>query len=113
LWKGVFLISKIYKRGLGVDNLTHYLSTHPGAVIGLIIVCAFILFFIAKAFFKMAIYFTIILLGLAGYFYYKGTTNIREAVEKGKTQTKEIYQQGKGIYEKGKDIIDKGKKASE
>ena len=96
-----------------MEGITHYLSTHPGAVVGLIVVGCFILFFIAKAFFKMAVYFTIILLGLAGYFYYKGTANIREAVEKGKIQTKEIYQQGKGIYEKGKDIIDKGKKASE
>ena len=96
-----------------MESLTHYLSTHPGAVVGLIVVGALILFFIAKAFFKMAIYATIILLGLAGYFYYQGTVSLREAIEKGTTQTKEIYQQGKNIYEKGKDIIDKGKKVSE
>lgn len=95
-----------------MESLTHYLSTHPGAVVGLIVFGALILFFIARAFFKMAIYFTIILLGLAGYFYYKGTTSLREAVEKGKTQTQEVYQQGKGIYEKGKEIVDKGKKAA-
>jgi hypothetical protein len=92
-----------------VEGLTHYLSTHPPAVVGLIVVGALLLFFIAKQFFKMAIYATIILLGLAGYFYYKGTSNFREAVEKGTTQTKELYQKGKGIYEKGKGMIDKGK----
>jgi hypothetical protein len=97
------------RRKCRVESLTHYLSTHPGAVVGLIAVGALILFFIVRAFFKMAIYFTIILLGLAGYFYYKGTTDVREAIEKGKTQTKEVYERGKGIYEKGKDIIDKGK----
>lgn len=92
-----------------MEGLTHYLSAHPPAVVGLIVVGALLLFFIAKQFFKMAIYATIILLGLAGYFYYKGTSGFREALEKGTTQTKELYQKGKGIYEKGKDIIDKGK----
>ena len=96
-----------------MEGLTHYLSNHPGAVVGLIVVGALLLFFIVKQFFKMAIYATIILLGLAGYFYYKGTSSFREAVEKGTIQTKELYQQVKGIYEKGKDIIDKGKKASD
>ena len=93
-----------------MEAVTHYLSGHPVAIVLLIAVCIIILYFIFKQLVKMAILFALILMAMAGYFYFKGTKSVREAYEKTKVQTQEVVETGKGVYQKGKDIYEKGKK---
>lgn len=93
-----------------MEAVAHYLSGHPMAIVLLIAVCIVILYFIFKQLIKMAILFVLILMAMAGYFYFKGTKSVHEAYEKTKVQTQQVVETGKDVYQKGKDIYEKGKK---
>lgn len=96
-----------------MEGITHYLSTHPFALMGLILVCLVLLYFLFKQLLKLALVVALVLLAMAGYFYFQGTKDLNDVIRKTREQTVQIIDTGKKVYEKGKDIYEKGKEVTE
>jgi hypothetical protein len=96
-----------------MEGITHYLSAHPIALMALIFICLLILFFLFKQLLKLALVVALVLLAMAGYFYFQGTKDLKGMIEKTKEQTVEAIDTGKKAYEKGKDLYRKSKDVTE
>lgn len=100
-----------------MDHIIQNLSGHPFAIMLIIFMALLVLYFCFKQLVKMALLFFLILLVFFGYFYFKDPgkmpENIRETLEKAKTQTSKMVEQGKNAYQTGKGVVEKGKKITE
>jgi ABC-type bacteriocin/lantibiotic exporter with double-glycine peptidase domain len=96
-----------------MEGITHYLSSHPLALMGLIFVCLVLLYFLFKQLLTLALVVALVLLAMAGYFYFQGTKDLQGMIRKTKEQTGQIIDTGKKVYDKGKDIYEKGKEVTE
>jgi hypothetical protein len=100
-----------------VDNLFHYLSTHPIAAIIVAGTILFMVYFVIKKLLKVALIFGLILIAVTAYFYYTAPEefpdNMKSTIGDIKDQTEKLTGKGKGVLHVGKDMIEKGKKLAE
>ena len=100
-----------------MDNLLQNLSAHPMIILAVIFVGLLIVYFLFKQLIKLALLFLLILLALAGYFYFKDPEkmpqNMMETLEKARTETGKAVEKGKEAYSKGKAIAEKGRQLTE
>ncbi|MGV8079566.1 MAG: hypothetical protein AB2L22_05860 [Syntrophales bacterium] len=96
-----------------MEGITHYLSAHPVALMALIFVCLILLYFIFKQLLKLALVVALVLLCMAGYFYFQGTKDLQGVIQKTKQQASEVIDTSRKAYEKGKDVYQKGKEITE
>ncbi|NPU85798.1 MAG: hypothetical protein HPY65_15080 [Syntrophaceae bacterium] len=96
-----------------MEGISHYLSTHPIALMALILVCLILLYFLFKQLLKVALVVVLVLLVMAGYFYLQGTKDLHGLIQKTKLQAAEAFDTSKKVYEKGKDVYRKGKEVTE
>ncbi len=96
-----------------MEGITHYLSAHPVALMALIFVCLILLYFLFKQLLKLALVVALVLLFMAGYFYFQGTKDVQALIHKTSQQasevidtSKKVYEKGKGVYQKGREITD-------
>ncbi|MBN1828443.1 MAG: hypothetical protein JW884_04765 [Deltaproteobacteria bacterium] len=93
-----------------MDNFLSYLSNHPVVAI---ILAAFTLALVLFIFFKLlkwALIIGVILLVVAGYFYYKSPEefpkNLKATVQEVKEKSEKIVETGKEVVEKGKSVAE-------
>ncbi|PKN35219.1 MAG: hypothetical protein CVU61_04420 [Deltaproteobacteria bacterium HGW-Deltaproteobacteria-19] len=96
-----------------MEGITHYLSAHPIALMALIFVCLILLYFLFKQLLKLALVVALVLLCMAGYFYFQGTKDLQSIIQKTKQQASEVIDTSKKVYEKGKGVYQKGKEITE
>lgn len=111
-----------------MDDILSYLAAHPLVIMALLFAVFLFVYFLFKQFIRMVLGVLIILLALAGYFYFqdphkdprKAWENMKATLQKAWTKTgkvvetgKEAYQEGKNLYEKGKELPSGIKKALE
>jgi hypothetical protein len=96
-----------------MEGITHYLSAHPIALTALIFVCLILLYFLFKQLLKLALVVALVLLCMAGYFYFQGTKDLQSVIQKTKQQASEVIDTSKKVYEKGKGVYQKGKEITE
>ncbi len=96
-----------------MEGVTHYLSAHPIALMALIFVCLILLYFLFKQLLKLALVVALVLLCMAGYFYFQGTKDVQALVHKTKQQASEVIDTSKKVYEKGRDVYQKGREITD
>ncbi|MBI4632810.1 MAG: hypothetical protein HY742_02820 [Deltaproteobacteria bacterium] len=96
-----------------MDSIQQYFSIHPLAIMVLVFVGLLLVYFIFKQLIKMAIVLIVLLLALAGYFYFKSPGNVWEnmkgTLQKAKTEAGGVVEKGKAAYTAGKNLYEKGK----
>jgi hypothetical protein len=99
-----------------MDDLMHYLSTHPLAIMAVIFAALLLLYFLFKQLIKMALLMVIVLLGLGGYFYYKypghAWEHMKGTLQKAGTGAVGTVEKGKEVYKEGKKLLKEGKELS-
>jgi type III secretory pathway component EscU len=93
-----------------VDNFFNYVSTHPIAAIILGALIILVAYFVIKKLLKFALIVGLILVGVAGYYYYKApdqfSKDLKSTVDDVRGHAKEALIRGKIILEKGKDLVE-------
>ena len=90
----------------------HYLST-PSGILVAILATLLILYFMLKKLVKLALFVVLILLGIAGYHYFKDPATMPQKMQQtlhdAKAKTEGIVEKGKSAYQKSRELYDKGK----
>ncbi len=93
-----------------MDSFFNYVSTHPIAAIILGALIILIAYFVIKKLLKFALIAGLILVGVAGYYYYKApdefSKNLKSTVDDIRGHAKEALIKGKSILEKGKSLVE-------
>jgi glucan phosphoethanolaminetransferase (alkaline phosphatase superfamily) len=97
-----------------MDTITGYLSAHP-AMFKFIVIFALIIisFFIFKQFLKLSLFLLLVVLVIAGYYYFQDPNKMPERVKKSidtmKSGTTEVVNKSKSFYKDSKELINKTK----
>jgi hypothetical protein len=86
-----------------MDDLMHYFSTHPLAIMALVFAVLLVAYFLFKQLIKMALLLVIVLLALGGYFHFKypGHTweHMKDTLQKARTGAGGMVEKGKEAYQ--------------
>lgn len=100
-----------------MQEILRILSEHPVAAMASCFVILMALYFLFKSLIKLALVILILVLAIGGYFYFQHPwdrpANLKEAVQKARTETGRVLEKGKEAYGKGKELLGKGKEAFE
>lgn len=97
-----------------MDTITEYLSAHP-AMFKFIVIFALIiiLYFIFKQFLKLSLFLLLVVLVIAGYYYFQDPNKMPERVKKSidtmMSGTTEVVNKSKSFYKDSKELINKTK----
>lgn len=96
-----------------MDAILHYFSTHPLAIMALVFIILLFVYFIFKQLIKIALLFVIIILALAGYFYFTSPghvwENLKATLQKTEKKAGDVVEKGKEAYKAGHNLYEKGK----
>ena len=97
-----------------MGSITEYLSAHPAIITLLIVfVIILILYFVFRQFIKLALIMLMIVLAVAGYFYFQNPDKMAERIKLTadtiKAGTIEIVEKSKSFFKDSKELIDKTK----
>ncbi len=97
-----------------MQEIVRIVSEHPLATVGVAFAVLLILYFIFAKLVKAILILLLAAIAVGGYFYFQyppgeRPANLKEAVEKVRTETSHAVEKGKKAYDKGKEIVDKGK----
>ena len=96
-----------------MDGIIDYIRAHQFTA-GLCIFAAIvIMFFLFKRLIKIFVLLILCIIVFAGYVYFKESgkmpKSISDALQKAKTETRNIVEKGRGVYETGKSVFDQRK----
>ncbi|PKN71564.1 MAG: hypothetical protein CVU54_00645 [Deltaproteobacteria bacterium HGW-Deltaproteobacteria-12] len=97
-----------------MDTIMEYLSAHPMILKGIVIFAAvIILYFIFKQFIKLALVLLIIVLAVAGYYYFqdphKMPEKVKNSINSVKSGSDQVVEKSKSFYKDSQELIDKTK----
>jgi len=99
-----------------MEQVFHYLSTPVGILVA-IFGALLILYFMLKKLVKLALLVVLVLVGLAGYYYFQDPATMpqkmKQTLQGAKARTESVVAKGKGAYRTGRNIYDKGKELSQ
>lgn len=100
-----------------MQEILRILSEHPVAAMASCFVILMALYFLFKSLIKLALVILIVAVAIGGYFYFQHPedrpANLKEAVEKARTETGRVVEKGKEAYGKGQELLGRGKEAFE